>query len=203
MAQKKTFVRKQVFINRHLQGRYMLTFFIPMAVMLVFWILTIYFASQSIITTTMSIVERDINDRVAIHLQDVRDPGVDIYKAMVADIQNYVDEFARRDQYKKAIISSLLWIFGTGIFLVIIQIVLLTIFFSHRLAGPIYRFEKACHSLIAGNYTEEIFLRKHDEMKNLASLINSMVAKTRTRFCALRDARSDEEKSRVLDTLKL
>ena len=53
--------------------------------------------------------------------------------------------------------------------LVMVQIVLLTVFFSHKVAGPVYRFEKVCHNMIAGDYTDQIHLRKGDEMQNLVA----------------------------------
>ena len=77
---------------------------------------------------------------------------------------------------------SLLWVFGIGVFLVVIQIVLLTIFFSHKVAGPVYRFEKVCNNIINGIYTDEIRLRHGDEMQNLARLFNEALKCTRERL---------------------
>ena len=93
--------------------------------------------------------------------------------------------------------------FGIGIFLIIVQIALLTIFFSHKLAGPLYRFEKVCHSLIEGNYTEGVYLRKGDEMQNLAVLFNDMLKLTRERLRALRDAPDQKKKDEIVSALKL
>jgi hypothetical protein len=49
---------------------------------------------------------------------------------------------------------------------------MMTIFFSHKLAGPVYRFEKACRNVINGSYTDVIVLRKGDQMQGLALLLN-------------------------------
>jgi len=49
------------------------------------------------------------------------------------------------------------------------------IFISHRMAGPIYRFEKAIEDVSNKDLTGNFKLRKHDEFKKLADLINNMV----------------------------
>lgn len=197
------FVRKHFFINRKMQGRYMLTFLLPMLVMLGFLLFALYIASQSIISTTTTIIKEEIENKTAIQLQDQQQPTVAQYAQLVQGIQNYIRDFSTDQKYKKAMLGSLLWVFGIGIFLVIVQITLLTIFFSHKLAGPLYRFEKVCHSLIEGNYSEGVYLRKGDEMQNLARLFNEMIKLTVDRFKALREAPDQGKKEEILSNLKL
>lgn len=200
---KKSFVRKHFFIDRKLQGRYMLTLFIPMIILLIFFLLTLYSASQSIVNTTTKMIKEDIDNKIAIKLQDQTNPTIEEYKSLLFDIKNYIRSFSSDVKYKKAVISSLLLIFGIGIFLIVVQIALLTIFFSHKLAGPIYRLEKTCHNLINGDYTEKIFLRKGDELQNLAGLLNEVISITHKRICDLRDAKTQEEKNKILSTIKI
>jgi nitrogen fixation/metabolism regulation signal transduction histidine kinase len=200
---KSGFVRKHFFINREMQGRYMLTFFLPMVFMLVFFLFTLYFASQSIITTTTKIIKEEIDTRIAAQFQDQLQPSIEEYSVLVKGIKSYIRDFSTGQKFRKALMGSLLWIFGIGIFLIIVQVALLTIFFSHKLAGPLYRFEKACHGLINGDYTEKISLRKGDEMQNLAGLFNEMIAATRDRMKALRDADEKNKKDEIISVLKL
>jgi nitrogen fixation/metabolism regulation signal transduction histidine kinase len=197
------FVRKHFFINRKMQGRYMLTFLVPMLVMLVFLLFTLYVASQSVIATTTTIIKEEIENKTATQLQDQQQPTVAQYSQLIQDIQNYIRDFSGDQKYKKALLGSLLWVFGIGIFLIIVQIALLTIFFSHKLAGPLYRFEKVCHGLIDGNYSEGVYLRKGDEMQNLARLFNEMIKLTGDRMKALRDAPDQPKKEEILSNLKL
>jgi len=197
------FVRKHFFINRKMQGRYMLTFLVPMLVMLVFLLFTLYVASQSVIATTTTIIKEEIENKTAMQLQDQQQPTVAQYSQLIQDIQNYIRDFSGDQKYKKALLGSLLWVFGIGIFLIIVQIALLTIFFSHKLAGPLYRFEKVCHGLIDGNYSEGVYLRKGDEMQNLARLFNEMIKLTGDRIKALRDAPDQTKKEEILSNLKL
>ncbi|MFP4012664.1 MAG: hypothetical protein ACLFVQ_01135 [Chitinispirillaceae bacterium] len=196
-----TFTRKHFFIDRKLQGRYMLTFLIPMLVMLVFMIVTLYFASQAIFSTTTRIMKRDIENTIAVQLQDQATPSVDQYKGLVQMLKQNVRMFASSDDLRRELMVNLLWVFGTGLLLVVIQMVLLTIFFSHKLAGPIFRFEKVCHNMIAGNYTDHIKLRKGDQLQNLANLINEAVRVTNERITAL-EARNGTESEKCSETEK-
>lgn len=60
-------------------------------------------------------------------------------------------------------------------FPVIFVIVASSIVFSHRIAGPIYRFEQTLDKLIKGEDTEYIQLRKGDELKGLAVRLNELI----------------------------
>jgi len=200
---KQGFVRKHFFIDRKMQGRYMMTLLIPMLIMLVFFLIVLYSASQSIVSTTTRIIKDEIENKIAVQFQDEQNPPVEAYQALIITLKNYIRDFSSDAKYRKAVLSSLLLIFGIGIFIIVVQIALLTIFFSHKLAGPIFRFEKACHNLIDGNYTEKIYLRKGDEMQNLAGLINDAIKTTNERITALRDAKTEEEKSKIISGLKI
>jgi nitrogen fixation/metabolism regulation signal transduction histidine kinase len=181
----------------------MITFLVPMIVMLLFWIFTLYYASQSIVDTTIAIVKDNVDNEIALQLQDTPRPTAEMYEGLLEEIRGYLRNFSSDRAYKAQVLSSLLWVFGVGILLVILQIVLLTVFFSHKLAGPIYRFEKTCHDLIRGDYAEEIHLRKHDEMQNLAGLLNDVIRTTRERLVTLRDASDEHERARAASSLKL
>jgi nitrate/nitrite-specific signal transduction histidine kinase len=196
-------VRKHFFIDRKMQGRYMLTLLIPMLILLVFFLITLYYASQSIVGTTTRIIKEEVENKIATQFQDEATPPVEAYQALLLDIKNYIRDFSSDAKYRRAVLASLLWIFGIGIFIIAAQIALLTVFFSHKLAGPIYRLEKACQSIVDGNYAEKIFLRKGDEMQNLAHLLNEVIRLSNERLCALRDATTGEEKAKIVSLLKI
>jgi len=201
--EKMKYKRTHFFINRKLQGNYMLLYFIPMLIILVFMIFTLYFAAQTIINTAAYIVKEDIKNIVSSQLQDKIEPSTNLYKNTIDDITVYLNDFSENKKYRSAVLVSLLWVFGIGIFIIIIQLVLLTIFFSHKLAGPIYRFETVCHNIINGNYKDRIILRKGDDMQNLAGLMNEVIVKTRERFIKLKETKSEEEKLKIIETIEL
>ena len=50
-----------------------------------------------------------------------------------------------------------------------------TVIFTHRIAGPIYRFERTLDKLIKGEDTPPINLRPGDELRELADKINDLI----------------------------
>jgi len=58
---------------------------------------------------------------------------------------------------------------------VIFVITAFSILFSHRIAGPIYRFEQTLDKLIQGEDVELIKLRPGDELEELATRLNELI----------------------------
>ena len=48
------------------------------------------------------------------------------------------------------------------------------VFMTHRLAGPIYRFEKYAQDVGAGKLSADLKIRKKDQFQNLVSALNTM-----------------------------
>lgn len=59
--------------------------------------------------------------------------------------------------------------------LLIFAIAILSIFISHRMAGPVYKFEHTIKALTRGEQVSKIGLRKRDEFYDLATAINSLI----------------------------
>lgn len=58
----------------------------------------------------------------------------------------------------------------------------LSLFFSHFIAGPIYRFEKTLEAMRdQGDLTMHVKLRKHDEFKETADLFNQTLVSLRNK----------------------
>ncbi|NLD98438.1 MAG: hypothetical protein GX640_01070 [Fibrobacter sp.] len=203
MTQKNSFTRKHFFIDRKFQGRYMLTFLIPMLIMLLFMIFTLYFASLTIINTTTRILRSDLESRISLGLQDQSNPTTEKYEQILGGVTDYVKKFSNNKDVKKNLMSSLLWVFGAGILLVIVQIVMLTIFFSHKVAGPVYRLECICKNIIDGKYTDIVRLRQGDELQNLAALFNEALRLTRERMLLLRDSDGAEERLKNSENIQI
>ncbi len=203
MSTEKQFVRKHVFINRRLQGRYMLTFLVPMMIMLGFMLFTLYLGAQTIVNTTTATLKQEIENKTSATLQDKFEPSAKDYEILLEEINRYIRDFSSNEEFRRSLLTSLLWVFGTGTSLIILQVVLLTIFFSHKLAGPIYRLEKVCHGVIDGNYDQKVFLRKGDDMQNLATLFEEMVRLSGRRIQAAADEEHPERRREVLSRLRL
>lgn len=69
---------------------------------------------------------------------------------------------------KKSVISSLAAISPL--------IIIISIFLSHKIAGPIYRLETDIEEISKGNLKKRVRLRKGDELKTIANHINNLAS---------------------------
>ncbi len=72
---------------------------------------------------------------------------------------------------KQALTANWILIALGGTVLVVVAMI-----FSHRIAGPLFRFEKTLDNMIAGRLDDQIHLRGADEGKELAGKINQFNA---------------------------
>ena len=96
--------------------------------------------------------------------------GLSLYSAVM---QTLVNEFHGQNlaliQHAityKLFIRSLLLLFAIAI---------ISVFISHRVAGPVYKFERIIEDLAQGKDVEEFKLRKRDEFYELALAINNLI----------------------------
>ena len=135
---EKTWKRRNFFIKKELQGKYVFSFFI-----LVILGSILYTAVFSILSAnTLTIVYKGNN------LYLGKTPYI-LFEAMLR--------------------ANWILILGGGIIVVIISV-----FLTHRFAGPIYRFERTIDGMALGNLNFNITLRKHDEGRDLAEAINRL-----------------------------
>lgn len=78
-----------------------------------------------------------------------------------------------------------LFLMKTGIYLGIVLIVSGVI--SHRMAGPVYKFEKSAKAIASGDLTHRVFLRKGDQLTELQDEFNNMIAEIQSRVKNDRD----------------
>jgi len=55
-------------------------------------------------------------------------------------------------------------------------VVAVSIWFSHKIAGPIYRIKQHLRQMASGDYTAKLSLRKNDELVDLSDIINNLQA---------------------------
>lgn len=61
------------------------------------------------------------------------------------------------------------------IFADVLAVFLLSIYFSHYVAGPLYNIQRSIRKMIDTGESKKIMLRKHDLLHDLAELINELV----------------------------
>lgn len=98
----------------------------------------------------------------------------------------YRDSFLRIEKTPKALFYEIIRAHGIYIFFIGAGISILSLFLSHRIAGPLYRFEKSIEEVIKGNLSFRIRLRKKDEAKELAEAMNRMIETLSSRLSQIR-----------------
>jgi methyl-accepting chemotaxis protein len=135
----RTWKRRNYFIKKDLQGKYIFSFFL--------FVIT----GSIVFTLIFSLLSAD---------------------TLTVVYENNTLQIGKTPLILLKEILSAHWIFivACGFFVVI-----LAMFLTHRLAGPIYRFERSVDELIKGNFAFQIHLRTKDEGKELAEKINELI----------------------------
>ncbi|MFA5145723.1 MAG: methyl-accepting chemotaxis protein [Candidatus Omnitrophota bacterium] len=143
--------RKQYFIEKEFQVKFILKFCALVAVGGLLFIGILYFLLMQ--STTVSIV----NSRVV-----VRTTADFILPVLVQTV----------------VIVTIIVSLAT---------IAVTLFISHKIAGPLYRFKKALQELENGDFSSDFRLRHLDQLQELAGVFNSMVKKIREELKELKD----------------
>ena len=88
----------------------------------------------------------------------------DLFGAYPVLMQPIYDEFV-------PIVSS----FFYKIAIYILLIIIISAIISHRMAGPVYRFEQTCKAIAKGDFSQRVHLRKGDRLTDLQKEFNHMM----------------------------
>ena len=88
----------------------------------------------------------------------------DLFDAYPVLVQPIYDEFI-------PIVSN----FFYKIAIYIILVVIISAIVSHKMAGPVYRFEQTCKAIANGDFSQRIHLRKGDQLTDLQKEFNHMM----------------------------
>ncbi|HOG23771.1 MAG: hypothetical protein BWY44_01223 [Candidatus Omnitrophica bacterium ADurb.Bin292] len=77
-----------------------------------------------------------------------------------------------------------------------------TIYVSHKIAGPLYRFSKTFSDVERGNYRTRIFLRKGDEGHPVAKEFNAAIESADRLLSDLKTAAQNPDQAQALATIK-
>ena len=149
--------RRNYFINKEFQGRYIFNYFLLVFIgSLLFAGVFSFFSSN-----TLSIAYDNY------HLQLGVTPDI---------------------LFKKILSTQWLFVvFGGGL------VVIATLLLTHRVAGPLFRFEKAFDEMVGGDISNKIILRQKDEGKDLAQKINAFNFILGDKLCLIETFNSNGE----------
>lgn len=80
--------------------------------------------------------------------------------------------------------------------------IVLTLFISHKIAGPLYRFKVMLGALGEGDVSSTMRLREGDQLKQVAVAYNEAVEKLNARIKKIKSASSMDEVKNTLNTFK-
>ena len=67
-------------------------------------------------------------------------------------------------------------LFGIKIGMYLLIVLIVSVVVSHRMAGPVFKFEKSCAVVAEGDLTHRVYLRKGDQLMDLQDQFNNMAA---------------------------
>ncbi len=88
----------------------------------------------------------------------------DLFDAYPVLMQPIYDEFV-------PIISDFFYKIAIYVLLVIV----ISAIVSHKMAGPVYRFEQTCKAIAKGDFSQRVHLRKGDRLQELQNEFNKMM----------------------------
>ena len=72
------------------------------------------------------------------------------------------------------IIKEMAPLFAVKIAIYMVIVVIVSAVISHRMAGPIFKFEKSCATVAEGDLAHRVYLRKGDQLTDLQDSFNEM-----------------------------
>jgi len=65
--------------------------------------------------------------------------------------------------------------------------IMLTLYVSHKIGGPVYRFKKELELIEQGDFSSEFRIRRKDQFQDLAQLLNSVKKKLRDELTGIKE----------------
>ena len=166
MAEK--FKRKKFFINKRLQMRYMISLLIPMLILIVFIGLVMYYSQYRFLQATTKEMGKDLKNIILTNQMYVENEA-DRNAKSVGEIKEKLSAYVVGEHsFSGSLLKTAYKILFLGLLVVIVELAFLTIFISHKVAGPIYRFSKFAEDIRSGNFASKIYLRQGDELTDVA-----------------------------------
>lgn len=192
MPQK--YVRKHYFINPRFQTRFLISFVVPMVILIVFIGIVMFFSARTVINSTLSLIGEEIHNIIRSKEMHVTDPVI-CNAEIVSQLRQYASEWREGNSsgFTGSLLASTSGVLAVGLLVVLAELALLTVFVSHKIAGPMYRVQKFCESMRSGDLTSRMHLRKGDEMMEIAEDLNRVAETVAGR---IREARGALEKVR-------
>jgi methyl-accepting chemotaxis protein len=104
---------------------------------------------------------------------------------------SYGESFKLLTQLRQELLIKSALLYSAASLLIIAGIILITLLYSHRISGPIYRLGLFARRISAGDLSEQVFLRGKDEVQLLAVQLNTVISRYRDIITELRQKQKD------------
>ena len=191
--------RRHFFINKSLQLRYMLTFSFILLVVTGASLASLYFGIWGEVLNSFSngTVVNDL--ATASRLQqyeearDVRTATPEPFSTL-----SFFKQAERLSERQREIFNEILdrahHKLVEKLFLLLLFIALGTVFLSHKIAGPLYRFETILYQMALGDFSIRCRLRKFDEAKSVSQAFNRTLDSLDYKISQLKRTAKESEK---------
>jgi methyl-accepting chemotaxis protein len=99
--------------------------------------------------------------------------------------ESYVEALTTLNQVEDALPGALLVTFLVQSLVIFFFSIAINLFVSHKIAGPIYRFEHTLRSIDAGDLQPVARIRDGDQIKSIVSALNRLIASLRNKYTSL------------------
>ena len=197
--------RRNFFINKPLQFRFMLAVIVPLLLINLVALVGLYLGIWSKVLETFS-NEQTLNDLVTasrmVEYEQARHPIANQNFSSLSFFRQTEKLSERQREVFKGILDdtnrALLWKFA----LLLVFLGWGTIFISHKVAGPFFRFSKAFGEVERGDYRSRIVLRKLDEGHPVAQEFNDALKKTDLLLSDLKTLTQEKDASQAVAKIK-
>lgn len=101
--------------------------------------------------------------------------GLTLFNTQGTLTSSFVDSRLVIQNTSVAILPSVIYTTLITTLVVGIIVILVTLLVSHKIAGPIYRFEQDIHRIASGNLKNQIHVRNGDQFQEMATALNTMI----------------------------
>ena len=180
--------RKHFFINKTLQGNYILYIVATLVIVATVAGISIYFGMWNAVLQNFS--EENIKSRLELSTRlreyaSARDELTN--EQMTLSMIKEIDLFAARE---REILNDMLKNAYKDLAPLFIPLIIFigwgSIYITHKIAGPLYRLKDSLQKLCDGKCNFRIQLRKHDQAQFLVPLFNAFLMKLDTSFAKLK-----------------
>ncbi len=200
---EQKFKRKHFFINRRLQTHYIIYISLALMICTGAAVLSMHFGIWGSVLKEFSSekVQNDlINAARMREYEQARHPNANPNIGTLALFR----EVELLTEHQKQIWNDILNNTHKRLFIKYLVLVALiawaSIFLTHKIAGPLYRFQQSCRDVSSGNLSLRIKLRRFDEAQEIAKTFNEMTEKLDQSVKRMKRIIREENDSSLLKT---